>query len=96
MGMASFCNDLAMPGLGRLHGRRREVRRHAIGHMNMMGNLAGYASPVVIGHILAATGRNWDLTFFISGAIYIIGSIAWLFIDPVTPIQSSSEAVSSH
>ncbi|MCX7424060.1 MAG: MFS transporter [Planctomycetia bacterium] len=88
MGMASFCNDLTMPGSwttcmdvgGKYAGT-------VSGSMNMMGNLGGMAGPLVVGLILDNTNRNWQLTFLVSSVIYFLGAICWMFIDPVTPLE---------
>lgn len=93
MGMASFCNDLAMPPAwgacmdvgGRFAGTYS-------GSMNMMGNFGGVAGPIVVGYILQATGHNWALTFYVSAAVYLLGAILWLFIDPVTPLDHAAPA----
>ena len=53
MGMASFCNDLTMPGSwatcmdvgGKYAGT-------VSGSMNMMGNFGGMAGPLVVGYVL--------------------------------------------
>ncbi len=34
--------------------------------MNMMGNIAGALSPLAIGYLLAWTGQNWTVTFYVS------------------------------
>ena len=89
IGMASFCSDLAMPTAwsatmdvgGRFAGTLS-------GAMNMCGNIGGALSPLAIGYILSGTGNNWNLTFYVSAVIYIIGLLAWMFLDPVTPIES--------
>jgi len=57
------------------------------GSMNMMGAFGGTVAPLVIGIILDATARDWAVTFWISGAIYFLGGLCWLGIDPVTPIE---------
>ena len=88
MGLASFANDLAMPSSwsacmdvgGRFAGTLS-------GSMNMMGNFGGMAGPLVVGYILQFTNRNWEITFWISSAIYFLGGLCWLFIDPVTPLE---------
>ena len=90
MGLASFCNDLVMPSAwgacmdvgGRFAGTYS-------GSMNMMGNLGGVAGPIVVGYILQATNHDWALTFYVSAAVYLLGAILWLFIDPVTPLDHS-------
>ena len=90
MGAASFCNDLTMPGSwstcmdvgGKYAGTLS-------GSMNMMGSIAAGIAPLVIGMILDCTGRNWALTFWVSGIIYLLGGLCWLWLDPVTPIESN-------
>ena len=52
--------------------------------MNMAGNIAGFVSPAVFAYILRWSGDNWIFTFYVSAAIYFIGAVSWLFIDPVT------------
>jgi MFS family permease len=99
MGLAGFANDLTLPGAwstcmdvgGRFAGT-------LAGSMNMMGNFGGMAGPLVVGYILQFTDRNWEITFWVSSAIYFLGGICWLFIDPVTPLEkaqtSTDKAVS--
>ena len=62
------------------------------GSMNMMGNFGGMAGPFVVGYILQFTDRNWLITFWLSSAIYFLGALCWLFIDPVTPLESAEVA----
>ena len=91
MGMASFCNDLTMPGSwstcmdvgGKYAGTMS-------GSMNMMGNFGGMAGPLVVGLVLANTNRDWQLAFAISSIIYFMGAICWIWIDPVTPLDQES------
>jgi MFS transporter, ACS family, glucarate transporter len=88
MGMASFALDLALPGCwstcmdvgGRYAGTLS-------GSMNMAGNIAGGVAPVVVGYILQYSDRNWMITFWISAAIYVLGGLCWVWIDPVTPLE---------
>lgn len=88
MGFASFALDLALPGCwstcmdvgGRYAGTLS-------GSMNMAGNIAGGVAPVAVGYILQSSGHNWLITFWISAAIYVLGGLCWLFIDPVTPLE---------
>jgi len=91
MGMASFCNDLTMPGSwstcmdvgGRYAGTMS-------GSMNMMGNFGGMAGPLVVGLVLQYTHRDWQLAFLISSIIYAMGAICWVWIDPVTPLEKGT------
>ena len=58
------------------------------GSMNMMGSVGAATAPLVIGLILDHSVRNWTLTFWLSGIIYFLGGLCWLWIDPVTPIEA--------
>ena len=92
MGLASFCNDLTMPGSwstcmdvgGRFAGTMS-------GSMNMMGNFGGMAGPLVVGVVLQHTQRNWQLVFLISSVIYFLGAVCWIGIDPVTPLEKDAK-----
>jgi MFS family permease len=88
IGLASFSNDLVMPGawaacmdVGGTHAGSLS------GMMNMAGNVGGALSPLVIGFILYWTHNNWNLTFYVSAAIYLMGIVCWKFLDPVTPLE---------
>jgi MFS transporter, ACS family, glucarate transporter len=96
IGIASFFNDLTMPGAwtacmdigGKFTGT-------VSGAMNMMGNLGGFVSPIVIGFILdwtrdpvtrANTPLGFELAFYVTGVLYLVGAVCWLFIDSTTPL----------
>lgn len=89
IGMASFSNDLVMPGSwaaamdvgGKYAGSLS-------GAMNMWGNIGGAICPMAIGFILKWTNNNWNLTFYVSAAIYLMGIVCWKFLDPVTPLEA--------
>jgi len=90
MGLAGFANDLTLPGSwatcmdvgGRFAGTLS-------GSMNMMGNFGGMAGPLVVGYVLYFTNRNWEITFWLSSAIYFLGGLCWFLIDPVTPLEGA-------
>jgi MFS family permease len=91
MGVASFSNDLVMPGSwaacmdvgGKYAGT-------VSGTMNMMGNLGGVVSPIVIAYILKHTNNNWGMTLYVSAAVYFVGIFCWMFLDPVTPFEEAA------
>ena len=91
MGFASFALDLALPGCwstcmdvgGRYAGTLS-------GSMNMAGNIAGGVAPVAVSYILQFSGNNWLITFWISAAIYVLGALCWMWIDPVTPLEENA------
>ncbi len=92
MGLASFSNDLAMPGSwGACMDIGGKYAGSLSGSMNMMGNFAGGVAPVILGYVLQQT-NNWVVNFQVMAAIYVLGAFCWRFIDPVTPLdQRESE-----
>jgi MFS transporter, ACS family, glucarate transporter len=90
MGMASFCNDLVMPGAwaacmdigGKYAGT-------VAGSMNMMGNLAGFAAPSIGGLILTRTNGDFNVFLYLMAGVYLVGTLCWPFIDPVTPLEAN-------
>jgi ACS family glucarate transporter-like MFS transporter len=92
MGLASFSNDLAMPGAwGACMDVGGNYAGSLSGSMNMMGNLAGFVAPSVIPQILKHSNNNWVITFWVSAAIYFLGALCWLLIDPVKPLEEASD-----
>jgi len=89
MGFASFCNDMAMPPAwaacmdigGKYAGT-------VSGSMNMMGNLAGYAAPVVGGYIVHGQPSRYIAFLYLMAAVYAAGTACWPWIDPVTSIDA--------
>jgi MFS family permease len=88
LGFAGFFNDFVMPaawaGTMDIGGRYAGT---VSGAMNMMGGIAGGLSVIVLTYLLAWTGDNWTLTFYVSSAIYLVGAVCWLFLDSHTPIE---------
>src|ERR1044071_3659877 len=74
LGIAGPFNDFVMPPAwaacmdvgGRYSGT-------VSGAMNMMGNIAGAVSLFAVGYLLAWTGQNWTVTFYVSAAVYSLG-----------------------
>jgi len=93
MGLASFSNDLVMPGAW---GACMDVGgRYAgtlSGSMNMMGNMAGFAAPTVTGYVLRWTNGDWNVNLYLMAGVYLLGTLCWPFIDPVTPLEEDGSA----
>jgi MFS family permease len=93
MGMASFSLDLTLPLCWRtamdVGGKYAGTVSAA---MNTAGQMGGVAGPVAVGYILQYLNRNWTLTLVISAAIYALGGLCWIWIDPVTPLDKGGEA----
>ena len=91
LSVSSFFNDFVMPTSwaacmdmgGRYSGTLS-------GSMNMMGNIAGGFSPLVVGYLLAWTANDWTLTFYVSATIYMLGGVCWLFLDSHTPVDADT------
>ena len=58
-------------------------------------NNAAFGSPLAIGYMLSWTNNNWNLTFYVSAAIYLTGIIFWLLLDPVTPLEPERKMVAA-
>jgi ACS family glucarate transporter-like MFS transporter len=101
LGLASFSNDVTLAPCwvscmdvgGRLSGSLS-------GSMNMMGNFGGALGPVIVGYILNSTKvsaaapptlHGWTTAFLLAAAIYVVGAVSWIFIDPVTPLERAEE-----
>lgn len=93
MGMASFSLDLALPVCWRtamdVGGRYAGT---VSGTMNMAGQLGGALGPIVVGYILEYMNRNWTLVFALSAAVYMLGGLCWMWIDPVAPLDRDEGA----
>ena len=66
------------------------------GSMNMMGNFGGALSPVAVPWLLTtftppgSSDPNWSVAFLTFAAVYAVGGLAWLLIDPVTPLDDEA------
>jgi ACS family glucarate transporter-like MFS transporter len=82
IGLASLCNDLAMPGAW---GACMDVGgRHTgalSGSMNMMGQVGGAIAPMVVPLVLAATGNDWSVNMGLFAAAYFLGAVCWAFVN---------------
>jgi ACS family glucarate transporter-like MFS transporter len=57
------------------------------GMMNTLGHLGGSVAPTIIGYLLTVSGNSWDMAFYASAALYAVGGLCWLLLDPVTPLD---------
>jgi MFS family permease len=91
MGLASFFNDLVMPGSwGACMDVGGKYAGTLSGSMNMMGNMAGFVAPPVAGYIVRYT-RDWNLVLYVMAGVYFLGTLCWPFLDPVTPLENNGE-----
>jgi ACS family glucarate transporter-like MFS transporter len=91
MGFASFANDFVMPvswaAAMDVGGRHTGTLS---GVMNMASAVGGSAAPILTGYLLKRPD-GWELNFWISGIVYLLGLSCWLFLDPVTPLSDKPE-----
>jgi MFS transporter, ACS family, glucarate transporter len=88
MGMATFFHDVTTPGAwGACMDVGGEFAGTLSGSMNMMGNFGSLASPIAMGFILKYTGNNWTWCLYSVAAAYLLGTLCWPFMDPVTPLK---------
>ena len=93
MGMASFFNDLVMPGSwGACMDVGGKYAGTVSGSMNMAGNIAGFVAPAVGGYILKAHGGDYTMFLYLMAGVYALGVLCWPLIDPVTPIDQGEVA----
>jgi sugar phosphate permease len=97
MGMASFCNDIIMPGAwGACMDVGGKYAGTLSGAMNMFGNFAGILAPTIGGLILDNTTNpghpqgDWNLFLYTMAFSYFLGAFCWPFTKPTTPFDSSA------
>jgi ACS family D-galactonate transporter-like MFS transporter len=56
------------------------------GMMNMTGNFAAGACPVLVGRLFHST-ENWNLILLLFAGVFLSGSICWLFVNPEKSIR---------
>jgi ACS family glucarate transporter-like MFS transporter len=91
--LASFSNDLVMPcAWGAAMDLGGRYAGTISGTMNSVGNLAGVALPVAVPYILRWAGNDWNVTFYVSAAVYATGILSWAFLDSKTPLPQHAAA----
>jgi len=58
------------------------------GFMNTLGNIGGLIGPLVVG-VAVDRWQSWTFPFYITALVYAGGAVAWLIVDPTTPIRSA-------
>jgi ACS family glucarate transporter-like MFS transporter len=64
------------------------------GCMNTLGNLGGLVGPMVVG-IAVDRWQSWTFPFYITALVYAGGALAWLAIDPLSPIRVPDDGIGS-
>jgi MFS family permease len=58
--------------------------------MNTAGQVGGMLSPVIIGFVLQYW-QNWSMPLYLTGVLFALGAVCWIFIDATRPIQWNDE-----
>ena len=89
MTSASYFSGLASPPAWAatmdVAGRYTSV---VVGAMNMSGTIGAFMMPIVLGYMIGdikETGGDWNLIIYFVAAIYILGSVSWLVVNPNDP-----------
>jgi MFS family permease len=84
--LTSFCNDLAMPGAWTacMEFGGRHVGTLG-GAMNMMGNLGGFLSPIILAKVVSP--GHWAPSFYITSAVAVLGAVCWLLVDTSSTLE---------
>jgi MFS family permease len=57
------------------------------GAMNSIGQLGGAVAPTIVGYFAATGPQGWTAALYSAAAVYALGFLCWLFLDPVTPLS---------
>ena len=88
LGVATFFHDLTTPGSwGACMDVGGKYAGTLSGSMNMMGNFGSMVSPLAMAYILKQTGNNWSICMYSVAAAYLLGTLCWPWMDPVTPLE---------
>ena len=60
------------------------------GLMNMTGNFAAAACPILVGKLFSQT-ENWNLVLVLFAAVYLLGALCWIFVDPSKPLNQPDQ-----
>ena len=92
--LVGFMNDLIMgPSWATAQDIGRRYSAIVSGTMNLVGNLGAALGNLITGLILEAytvdktvQGNGYIVCFTLYAAVYTVGVVTWLFIDPTKPI----------
>jgi len=60
------------------------------GFMNTFGNIGGFVCPIVVGWAVGQL-HSWTVPFYIAAAVYAVGAMAWLAVDPTRQSRSMTD-----
>lgn len=87
MGLSSFTVELSGPVTWTTAMDLGGAQVGAVsGAMNSIGQMGGAVAPSVVGYLVQAGPGGWTMALYSAAAVYAIGFVCWIFLDPVTPL----------
>jgi len=62
------------------------------GCMNMVGNIGGTITPVVVGYAVEKKG-SWEIPFYVTAIVLCFGVVMWLLIDPKRSVIGDTQEI---
>jgi MFS transporter, ACS family, D-galactonate transporter len=59
------------------------------GLMNMVGNFAAAACPIIVGRLFEVTA-NWNLVLLLFAGVYFTGAVCWVLVNPRSHVNSTT------
>jgi hypothetical protein len=55
--------------------------------MNTSGQVGAILSPTLIALVVSQFSNNWSAPLYLTGTLFLMGSVCWLWIDPTRPVS---------
>ncbi len=56
------------------------------GFMNMVGNIGGAISPMVVGYAVEKL-NSWTIPFYVAAGVFAFSALMWMFVDPYKSVE---------
>ncbi len=87
--LIAVATGMTMFTLGAAWGTVIELGRNHVGvvgaTMNSVGNLAAMLNPLIVAYSVQWFG-NWNLPLYLMGALFLLGALCWMIVDPEQPV----------
>jgi MFS family permease len=93
--LIAIATGVCMFTLGAAWGVVIEIGRNQVGvvgaFMNTSGQVASLLCPIVVAYSVKLFG-SWDLPIYLLGAMFFVGAVCWLMVNPEEPVFEVEEA----
>ena len=87
--LIAVATGMTMFTLGAAWGTVIELGRNHVGvigaTMNSVGNLAAMLNPLIVAYSVQWFA-NWNLPLYLMGALFLVGAVCWMVVDPEQPV----------